>query len=109
MKKITLKLEEIWPILNILNEVCHGIHISNFENSIGEKKETAIDLMNKISKEEEQNNPILFLTDSELNILHNCFEKAFKEIDDWEFQTRIGISTLEARYIKEKLMKFLNK
>lgn len=102
-KKIKLDANEFWPLLNILNEACHGIKINNFEHSIGAKKHTVVDFMNNISQEENKNEIVLNLNDSELIILNNSFEEVFKQIDEWEFQTRIGISTQEARKIQEKL------
>ncbi|HRD56229.1 MAG TPA: hypothetical protein PLC42_07535 [Parachlamydiaceae bacterium] len=34
-KIIETKWNELWPIVNILNEVCHGLHIENFEKEAG--------------------------------------------------------------------------
>lgn len=43
------------------------------------------------------------LSDAELAFLKNSFEEVFRQIDEWEFQTRIGVSVQEAQRIKEKL------
>lgn len=102
-KTIKLNSNEIWPLLNVLNEVCHGIYIDNFEKSIGEKKEVVVDLINRISTEEKEEESILILKDFELEILKNSFLEIFRQIDEWEFQTRIGISIQEANKIKDKL------
>jgi hypothetical protein len=96
-----LTLDEIWPLLNILNEVCHGIRIGNFEEIIGVKKEDVVNLMDKISKEENKEVSILILNDLELNALKRSFREVFNQIDEWEFQTRIGISRQEANIIKK--------
>lgn len=110
-REITVKLdsEEIWPLLNILNEVCNGLHIKNFEKTIGEKKEFVVHLMNKISKEENKEDIVLNINNSELLVLKKTFEEVFKQIDDWEFQTRIGISTQEATKINNKIISVIPK
>jgi hypothetical protein len=105
MKTIKLRSDELWPLLNILNEICHGIHIENFEQNIGERKKNVIDLMNRISKEEEKEEIIIKLNDSELDILKRSFAEVFKQIGEWEFQTRIGITIKEALKIQNKLIK----
>lgn len=103
-KKIKLNSNEFWPLLNILNEVCHGIKINNFKNSIGAEKQIVIDFMDRIAQQEKETEEvILSLNDVELTFLTNSFEQVFNQIDEWEFQTRIGISTQEARKIQEKL------
>jgi hypothetical protein len=102
-KQIKLSSNEFWPLLNILNEVCHGIKINNFENSIGAKKQTVVAFMDNIAKEEEKKEVLLNLNDSELTFLKKSFEEVFRQIEEWEFQTRIGISTQEARKIQDKL------
>ncbi|MGB7128512.1 MAG: hypothetical protein WBD50_05425 [Candidatus Rhabdochlamydia sp.] len=75
IKQIKLNSNEFWPLLNILNEVCHGIKINNFENSIGAKKQTVVDFMDNIAKEEKKNEVILSLNDSELTFLKNSFNR----------------------------------
>ena len=37
-KMIRLASEEILSILNILNEVCYGLYVQNFETTIGSQK-----------------------------------------------------------------------
>ena len=102
MKIIKLSSNEVWPLLNILNEVCHGILIDNFEKIIGAKKEDVVVLMDRIANEEKEET-ILNLNKLELDILKKSFLEVFKQIDEWEFQTRIGISRNEAIKIKEKI------
>jgi hypothetical protein len=103
MKTIRLNSNEVWPLVNILNEVCSGIHIDNFEKCIGVKKEVVVELMDKVMKEELKDEPILKLNDYEIEILERSFNEVFKQIEEWEFQTRIGIKIQEAQRIKNKL------
>ncbi len=102
-KTIHLESSETWPLLNILNEVCYGIRVNNFENTIGVQKAKVVDLMDRISKNETNDGIIIDLNDSEVNILKRSFEEVFRQIDEWEFQTRIGISIPEAIKIIEKI------
>ncbi len=103
VNNIKFDSNELWPLLNILNEICYGINIPDFENSIGVKKQKIVDFMDRISKEDEKNDVVLNLNDEELIFLQNSFKEIFKQIDEWEFQTRIGISIQEANKIKHKL------
>ena len=103
MRQIKLYSNEVWPLLNVLNEVCYGIKINNLEISIGVKKQIVVDFMDSIVEEEKKNEVILTIDDSELNFLNNSFEEVFRQIEEWEFQTRIGISIQEAQKIQEKL------
>jgi hypothetical protein len=102
-RQIKLNSNEFWPLLNVLNEVCHGIKINDFESSIGVEKQAVVDFLDNIAKEEHKSEVILSLNDSQLTFLKNSFEEVFRQIDEWEFQTRIGISAQEARKIQEKL------
>ncbi|HLY68704.1 MAG TPA: hypothetical protein VKR53_03175 [Puia sp.] len=102
-KTFNLNPDEIWPLLNILNEICHGIKINNFEKTIGAKKDSVVKLLDKITEIENEQCCFLKLNDFELKILENSFSEVFKQIDLWEFQTRIGVSLDEAKKIKEIL------
>ncbi|MGE0669376.1 MAG: hypothetical protein AB7H48_00380 [Parachlamydiales bacterium] len=105
MEKIVgIKWDEIWPISNILNEVCHGFYVHNFENNIGAKKPIVVDLMDKISEKENEDEIILFLNDIELNLLKKSFEEVLRQIEEWEFQTRIGVTIQEAKDIMKKIL-----
>jgi len=107
-KNIETNWNELWPIGNILNEVCHGINISNFENEIGFKYESILFLLKKITaykvKEyESEIKKVIELNDFERDIIQKSFQEVLKEIEEWEFSTRIGISIAEANVIISKL------
>jgi len=99
---------ELWPIINVLNEVCHGVNINNFEKEVGYKYEEIHSLLRKVNsyetKDEELKIHILLkLNDYEIMIIERSFDEVFKQIDEWEFQARIGISVQEAIKIKDKI------
>ena len=100
---VKLSQHEFFPLLNILNEVCHGFYIPNFENTIGAPRKTVVDFMDKLAKNESKENIIIDLNDFELFFLQKSFIEVFKEIEEWEFQTRIGITIEEAKVIENKI------
>lgn len=102
LTQIRLKNNEVWPLLNVINEVCHGIRVSDFEKSIGAKKQKVVDFMDNLSSEVEKSEVVLVVNNLEMNFINNSFEEVLKQIDEWEFQTRIGVSTKEAKKIKDK-------
>ena len=107
-KIIETSWNELWPIANILNEVCHGININDTENDVGFKYETIFDLLRKLStyEVEEAKSDIkttIELSSLETEIITKCFNEVFKQIEEWEFQTRIGITKKEANDILNKL------
>jgi len=104
-KNIKLTSNEIWPLINILNELCYGISVNDFQENIGATKESVIQLMNKISQHESKTKISIDLSAFEICILKHVFEEVFKQIEDWEFQTRIGISKEEAQKIKTIIIK----
>ncbi|CCB90252.1 hypothetical protein [Simkania negevensis] len=102
------KWNEIWPIVNVLNEVCHGINIENISATIGADYNSIYALMKKIvayeSSEALSNIPIsINLDDNELKILKNCFNEVQKQIQEWEFSTRIGVSAHDVEKILDRM------
>ena len=96
------KWDELWPIVNVLNEVSHGLYIDDIEQEVGFKREQILVLMHSIifyeEKESELESPfVILLNIDEKSIIENCFQVVLKEIEEWEFSTRIGISINEAK------------
>ncbi len=101
---IKLTWDELWPLLNVVGEICYGLDV-DFETVIGVKSEAVIDLMKKISKEKKIPEVILILSDSELDILKRSIDEVIRQIEEWEFQTRVGVSINEVMGIKKKIGK----
>lgn len=102
-KTIKLTPNEVWPLINILNEICYGIFVFDFEAVIGASKEVVVKLMDKISNvERREEETALSLNELEFFILKKAFEEVAKQIDEWEFPTRVGITKSEANAIKMK-------
>jgi hypothetical protein len=49
----------------------------------------------------------IITTQEELIMLNNALNEALSEIEDWEFETRIGSSKKEARSLMTKIGKFI--
>ena len=47
-------------------------------------------------------------TQAELIILNNSLNEVLSEIEDWEFDTRIGYSKKEAKFLMKKIKKLLD-
>jgi len=99
---VKIKWEEIWPIVNILNEICHGIDVDL--DKMGFKYEEILNLLNKLKKYDPGKSNYDFqitieLNASELKMLIKSFKEVFRQIEEWEFQTRIGITIQEAKSI----------
>ncbi|MBS0606235.1 MAG: hypothetical protein JSR57_04730 [Verrucomicrobia bacterium] len=74
------------------------------KKNIGAKKQIVVALMDKISEKENEDEIILFLNDIELNLLKKSFEEVLRQIEEWEFQTRIGVTIQEAKDIMKKIL-----
>lgn len=95
--KINLKTDR--PIINILGEVCWGFKIDKFEKKIGVKKETVEILLERLVREEKAGAIETYLTSSEIEFIKRALKEVEKEIEEWEFRTRIGVSLEEVKKI----------
>ena len=60
-------------------------------------------MLDRIQKMKDKEEVFLSLNDLEVKCLKNSFKAVFKEIEEWEFQTRVGIYIEEAKEIEKKL------
>lgn len=106
MSKKIVKLiqEENWTLVNILNEVLHGLRVNNFEQKIGDTKENALQLMEKLKSEKNNASFELEYPEQEILIFRNSFKEVLRQIEEWEFQTRIGITIPEVQAIISKFL-----
>ena len=101
-------MDDVWPLGNILNEICHGVHVVSFEEKIGAKYEDIYRLLEKISKiykeskAEQLQEITLALNEEELQIIEKSFREVLNHLD-WDFQTRVGIEIVAAEKIINKL------
>lgn len=91
--KVNLEINR--PIINILGEICWGFEIIDFEKKIGEKKEFVENFLKRLIKEEKDGIIDVSLSASEIEVIRNSLKEVEKEIEKWEFQTRIGFSLEE--------------
>jgi len=107
-KNIETKWSELRPLGNILNELCHGIYLEDIEKETGCKKEAIYTLLIKIAVCEtnelkKEDILIIELDDFEIGIIKSCFLIVENEIEDRQYQARIGVSKEEANQILNKL------
>lgn len=86
-----INLEKDRPIINILGEVCWGFNIEDFEKKIGVKKEIAELLLERLLKSEKSGIIEISLNKSEVKTIKNALNEVKREIEEWEFSTRIGL------------------
>ena len=103
MKPKNFSSEKFWPIVNMLNEVCHGLYIYNFEKKIGYSKKCVIKYLNKYLDKVRSKSKIFISDKTEIDVILNVSKLVFKEIDDWEFETLIDISIPEAKELIAKI------
>jgi hypothetical protein len=107
-KSCNLKIDDVWPLGNILNEICHGVDVVSFEEKIGAKYEDIDRLLEKISKiykeskAEQLQEITLALNEEELQIIEKSFREVLNHLD-WDFPIRVGIEIVEAEKIINKL------
>jgi hypothetical protein len=94
---VKINLDRDRAIINLLGEVCWGFKVDNFENTIGAKQEIVESLLERLLKEEKLGIIETFLNESELAIIRRALHAVEKEIEEWEFQTRIGVSLEEVK------------
>jgi len=74
-----------------------GFYVDDFESKIGVNKNVAEELLKKLIKEEKAGILEMQISDSELEILKKALSEVAKEIDKWEFETRIGATLKEVK------------
>lgn len=101
IKKLEMSWNELWPLGNILNEVCHGIKI-DIQSKIGSSYEDLYALLKKIkiyevNEYEADIKKVIAFRDEEVLLLKRCLYEVALEIEEWEFQTRIGVTLDEIK------------
>lgn len=98
-ESMKINLDENFPVITILGEVCGGFRVDNFEKKIGVTEKVALSLLEKILEKERSGIIEIYLDDSDISIIQNAFKVVAKEIEEWEFQTRVGVDLSEAKEI----------
>ncbi len=105
MSGINIKLEsqEVWPLTNVLNEVCHGLRVRDFERTIGASQQTVSSLLDRIMECENDNGIDIDLSELEIKIIKLSIIEVFRQIDDWEFKIRVGVQREKIAQIGKKI------
>lgn len=102
-RKKRLIFNEAWPLLNILNEITHGIYINNFDEVIGAKKEFVEALLDRFLMDERDGLKEVFLNNEEVEIFKKALHAVENTLEEWEFQTRIGVTHEESKKILHEI------
>ncbi len=97
MKTYKINLIENRPIINILGEICWGFHVNDFEKKIGVKKNVVENLLNRFLQVEKSEITETQISDAEFQIIKNALSEVENEIEEWEFETRIGVTLEEVK------------
>ncbi len=112
---VVVNFHDLPIINNSLNEVCNGLHVDDFEKKIGVTKSHAQQLLKKvhrnIAKQELHKKDVehFHLTVEDLIVVKNALTEVLRQIDDWEFETRMDVTPDEAKQFIEKIAKIILK
>jgi hypothetical protein len=86
-------------LLNLLNEVVHGLPV-DFEADLKVEKEEAVRLFQKLDNcSTAENKTERLLSTADARLLLNCANRCLREFDESEFETRLGVSLADARHV----------
>lgn len=90
-----ISIKEIRLIHQAINEVCYGLKVVDFNATIGSRA-FAIKTLERLGRVYEENTKVrnsrinLILTPDDVQLFCNALAEVLKQIDDWEFDTRMG-------------------
>lgn len=84
---------------NVLNEVCHGFRVQDFDQRIGLSRQEASDLYTKLEEAYSSKSHRLRLAVRELFGLRNALIESLKELGVEEFDTRVGMPFEDAQQL----------
>ncbi len=101
---ILLSKKELGVIDSILGEVCHGIKIGDFVDTIGLSMSDLEALLKKVRhcKELLENSINIAFDYHEILAIHNAFNIVHLELEADEFQTRTGYNKDESNFLLQK-------
>lgn len=94
-----VNIEKDRGIISILGEICLGFKVKNFEEVIVVKKDVAESLLRRLAQEEKNGIVDTYLTDAEVEIIKRALPVVANEIEEWEFETRLGYTLEEIKRI----------
>jgi len=138
---VSLSKDELEIVNSVLNEVCHGLRVPEFEKRMGASMDEAESLLHGVGKlidkiyrgsyEDDElmilviehgsaprrpyfdflinvtqvyrNEAQVSLSKRELTTISLAFGEVFREIDDVEFHTRIGVTNKEAEVLSNEI------
>ena len=86
-----LETNEVLLFNNVLNEVCNGFTVLDFESNIGASENMVRDLLVRIRTLETDRPVRIQLVNQELLILQNALRETLRELGVEEFSIRTGL------------------
>ena len=105
--------EEVRILHQVLNEVCNGLRIENFEKTIGDMDAAKIEMSNlralyaDSNARKDSRRISIHMTPSLIEICRNALARVQMEIDDWDFETRLGASKQQVQSMLDVFHKAL--
>lgn len=101
---------ELATMSNSLNAVCYGLRVAGFKAKMGanrrEAERTLDEILRVYDKMQEKalTEASVRFSDRELGMIIGALQEVCREIEDWEFHTRIGAELGEAEEILVELI-----
>lgn len=86
-----LETDDVRLFNNVLNEVCNGFTVPNFESNIGATENQVYDLFRRVRTLETDRPVRILLIKHELLILENALRETLQDLGDEEFSIRTGL------------------
>jgi hypothetical protein len=112
---LRLSLDELGTIGNALNEVCHGLRVANFTSKMGDKRKNVSLFLDQIvpvyrkADRSGSSHVTLSFSGRELRSIIGALRTVYREIAEFEFQTRMGDESSEVEEIIDKLIPIYRK
>jgi hypothetical protein len=89
--QLELAPKDVLLLNNVLNEVCNGFEVSNFDEVIGAPIEDVNALLDRIRDLSAGRHSTLSVSKRDLDMLHNALCETLRELRIEEFLTRTGV------------------
>jgi hypothetical protein len=95
-------------LTNILNEVLCGFHVDH-ESVLGVNRNRLEELFKKArARDREEPIDLRVFSSEEAQMLLKCSQLCMKELEGWEFDTRLGVSREEANETNRMLSGYID-
>jgi hypothetical protein len=110
-----LSLDELGTIGNALGEVCHGLRVADFASKMGAERSEVIRLLDEIvpvyrkADRSRSSHVVVSFSSCEVRSIIGALKTVCREIDEFEFQTRMGDERSEVEQILDEITPIYSK